>query len=107
MERWSTFFLVLLVGLAAAGAVVILAVLPSDEPNLPTSAPSPDPLCQGMLPRLKKANRAIEKAEIAVTSPQSEGSYVVTPDELRTLEGARHQYSRIRQRAAAFGCMEN
>lgn len=104
MRRFTTLMLVLLVGLAVGGAVVILVVLSPDEPNLPSAAPSPDPLCEGMLPRLEAANQAIEKAEIQLQRPSPPEK---ATKEFKALKDARREYLQIHGRAAAFGCLEN
>ncbi len=104
MRRFTTLMLVLLVGLAVGGAVVIFVVLSPDEPRAPSAAPSPDPLCAGMLPRLEAANQAIERLEIKLQSPSTLED---ATEEYKALKDARRQYLQIRGRAAAFGCLEN
>jgi hypothetical protein len=105
MRRFTTFMLVMLVGLAVGGAAVILVVLSSDEPRAPSAAPSPDPLCAGMLPRLEAANQAIEKLELQVMNPKTPPKQAGKAFE--KLDEMRHDYLQIRSRAAAFGCLEN
>ncbi|HEV3475574.1 MAG TPA: hypothetical protein VG602_09440 [Actinomycetota bacterium] len=104
MRRFTMLMLVLLVGLAVGGAVVIMAVMSPDERRATSAPPSPDPLCAGMLPRLQAADRAIERLEIKLQSPSTlEGAQ----KEFKELQRMRHQYLQIRSRAAAFGCLEN
>jgi hypothetical protein len=105
MRRFTASLLVLLVGLAVGGAVVILVFLRGEEPRPPSAAPSADPLCVEILPRLEAVDQTIEKLEIQVmnptTPPKQAGKAFEKLDEMR------HDYLQIRSRAAAFGCLEN
>ena len=93
----------------AAFMVLLLAACGSEEVAAPAAEPPAlSALCPGILARLEGMDARIQKLSGgAQVEDPSEAFYQrqASPEQLEKIEKARHDYLRVRRKAAALGCI--